>query len=123
MATIKSFTDLEQSKRLAEILSIESADHYYSWHDKQYYVVNKDCPYPYSLKERIPCWSLAALLSVLPDKIHLDNETYHLNFNKDEVKYLGSITWDGQKCISSKADTIVDACYEMIEKLHERNLL
>ena len=29
MATIKSFTDLQQSKKLAEILPIESADMYY----------------------------------------------------------------------------------------------
>lgn len=30
MATIKSYTDLEQSKKLAEILPIESADMHYN---------------------------------------------------------------------------------------------
>lgn len=29
MATIKAYTDLEQSKKLAEILPVESADMYY----------------------------------------------------------------------------------------------
>ena len=31
MATIKSFTSLEQSRKLAEILPIESADMYYQY--------------------------------------------------------------------------------------------
>lgn len=30
MATIKSYTDLEQSKKLAEILPLESADMHYN---------------------------------------------------------------------------------------------
>lgn len=40
MATIKAYTDIEQSRKLAEILPIESADMYYSdipvreWVDK-----------------------------------------------------------------------------------------
>ena len=121
----KICTSLEQSKKLSEFLTVESADMCYI----------KDKPkigFLYEeykefgdtiLQDYYPCWSLAALLGVLPDKIHLDNETYHLNFSKDEVKYLGYITWDGQKCISTKSNTIVDACYEMIIVLHERKLL
>lgn len=70
MEIIKSYTDLEQSKRLAEILPIESADYHYITQGENSYI------YPYSLsgddikqynKENkyIPCWSLAALMSVL----------------------------------------------------------
>jgi hypothetical protein len=73
--------------------------------------------------EIIPCWSLATLLNILPDKIYLNNETYYLNYDKNEVKYLGHMTWDGQKCITSKANNIIDSCYEMVIKLHELNLL
>jgi len=115
MTTIKSYTDLEQSKKLAEILPLESADNYYSWHDNRYYVVNKDCPYPYSLKEKIPCWSLAALFSVLPEGYSsiitksFNGKDYHCEL-------------DG-KPIETMADNPIDACYEMILKLNELNLL
>ena len=66
MKELKVYTDIQQSKKLAEILPIESADNY-SWHDERYYVVNKDCPYSYSLKAKIPCWSLSALLNLLKE--------------------------------------------------------
>jgi len=115
---MKSYTDLEQSLKLAEILPLESADNYYSWHDEQYYVVNKDCPYPYSLKEKIPCWSLAALLDILPDgtdivkdKADTENEKYMCTVG---VKY---------DIISTFGNNPVDACYEMIIKLYEQKLL
>ena len=80
---MKSFTDIEQSKKLAEILPIESADMWwaerYEGHttmDFQYVI--EETPYYYlSLKKPsidnysqdvindIPCWSLAALLNIL----------------------------------------------------------
>ena len=119
MVTIKSHTDLSQSMILSKILPLESADMFYRdngidvklmWeHNAQ--------------KVKYPCWSLAALLGVLPDRICLDNEKYYLSYKKDKVEYLGPLTWDGQKCITSKANTIVDACVDMIEKLHEQNLI
>ena len=103
---MKSYTDLEQSKVLAEFLPLESADNYYSWHDERYYVVNKDCPYPYSLKEKIPCWSLAALLDVLPSAT-LDSSSDHYYRLHCMTRYT---EW---------YDNPVDACVAMIEKLYE----
>lgn len=114
MATIKSYTDLQQSKKLAEILPTESADNYYSWHDERYYVVNKDCPYPYSLKEKIPCWSLASLLKVLPE-IQGGKPIIALDDNY--------ITYPHMSDLHTKADNPIDACVDMIIKLHEMNLL
>lgn len=95
MATIKSYTDLQQSKQLADILPLESADMCYKCiEDAPYDVICR--PYS-SWKEEyigllvrgdanvIPCWSLAALLDILPkseDKAfdvsygHYDNDTY-----------------------------------------------
>jgi hypothetical protein len=115
---MKSYTDLEQSKKLAEILPLESADNYYSWHDERYYVVNKDCPYPYSLKEKIPCWSLASLLGVIPEGI-IENY-YTPNIQKENGKY--SIAY-GDEELLCEADNPVDACYEMIIKLNELKML
>lgn len=87
MATIRSYTTIEQSKVLAKILPLESADMYYKyvlpksniiehnpqngspvealkWYNKGYTYSDRK---PLSLEEYcIPCWSLAALLGVLP---------------------------------------------------------
>lgn len=91
MSTIKSYTDIEQSKKLAEILPIESADGFWEYHDKWcsegdewegYEDYPRAEPYlEYTRKENewkedksdVPCWSLAALLELLGDgnwKIH-----------------------------------------------------
>ena len=112
MATIKSYTDLEQSKKLAEILPLESAD--MSW--KHYVPDFASDGYGISLdtieyNTDIPCWSLAALLDVLPNASILlkgFDKIYDLTNSSGEI---------------AKADNPVDACYEMILKLNELNLL
>lgn len=121
---MKGYTDLEQSKKLAEILPLENADNYYSWHDERYYVVNKDCPYPYSLKEKIPCWSLAALLNLIPKHIkdfnvlRIDISENEFAIWYDEIGYGVNLELPD---IWMKEP--VDACVEMILKLHEQKLL
>jgi hypothetical protein len=123
---MKSYTDLEQSKKLAEILPLESADNYYSWHDERYYVVNKDCPYPYSLKEKIPCWSLAALLQVLPLGIYdeFDNCDYELEIDMiDKMpRYirLGDI-YHSKFPYDFEKDTLLDNVVESIIWLNDNN--
>ncbi len=122
MATIKSFTDLEQSKELAKILPIKSADMCYKCIGEDPYDV---CLRPYSewreeykgllvAKEvdAIPCWSLTALLSVLPN--------YQLQTQDDGIGVLCSC--NGKFNIVT-ANNPVDACVEMILKLHELNLI
>jgi len=120
MATIKSFTDLQQSKKLAEILPLESAD--YCWGLDAETLHYNSSPYPcawkdYSCKEYyIPCWSLAALLSVLPfidfttPKLIGTHKTLYRCMYNDDLK-------------SHAYNNPVDACVAMIEKLNELNLL
>lgn len=60
----------------------------------------------------IPCWSLAALLDVLPN--------YQLQTQDDGIGLLCSC--NGKFNIITE-DNAVDACVAMIEKLHELNLL
>ena len=77
MSTIKSYTDILQSRKLADILPLESADMYWSrctitdFGDGVLKVSYSIEPFNISqfrnTKEDIPCWSLAALLGVLPD--------------------------------------------------------
>ena len=61
----------------------------------------------------IPCWSLAALLGVLPD--------YSLQSNPNGTVFVVSDT--KKPIMSDDYDNPVDACVEMILKLHELNLL
>lgn len=113
---MKSYTDLEQSRKLAEILPIESADMFYRgngidvklmWEHNAQKVTN-------------PCWSLAALLDVLPEGV-IENY-YAPNLQKENGKYSIAYCNEELLCIAI-ADNPIDACYEMILKLNEQKLL
>ena len=120
MATIKSYTDIEQSKKLAKILPFESADMYYPWYieeDRDNIKSGHRISIPsvgnFIHKVNIlPCWSLASLIGVLPEKyteLIKEGGMYRIII-KDS--YMTSLFYNP-----------VDACYEMILKLHELNLL
>ena len=130
---MKSFTDLSQSKKLAEILPLESADMWwaerYAGRVENYEYIVEEKPVYYlsftkpsegnysqdTIKD-IPCWSLAALLDVLPE-IHLKKYIY-----AGITKYYTTLI--GIRQFNSKHyDNPVDACYEMVLKLHEQKLL
>lgn len=106
---MKSYTDLQQSKKLAEILSLKSADMYY-WCGEQIRIGSYKA---IDIDYDIPCWSLAALLSVLP-KIHKLKPI--LDLEENSIQYSGIDVY-------VIADNPVDACYEVIIKLYELNLL
>lgn len=118
MATIKSYTDLEQSKKLAEILPLESADYY---HATGAGIVITTSYITYFGKERcipaydgaVPCWSLVALFSVLPNGIVMNKDSQNGKYHCSS-SYIGTYV---------TADNPVDACYKMILKLNELNLL
>ena len=124
MATIKSYTSFEQSKKLAEILPIESADMYYEkgrgigGSDRIQFGNYADMGIAESMLgiKTIPCWSLAILLSTLTENkiCHYDDRYYCQYMSKgDEFPIYSTAEYDNP----------VDACVEMIEKLHELNLL
>lgn len=122
MATIKSYTDLEQSKKLSEILPHESADMRYEYpsiekdeiqepmigfHTSSFNWFKDSDSFIY-----FPCWSLAALLAILPSGKALIH-------NKESNDY---------KCICNNIDTAfydnpIDACVAMIERLNELKML
>ena len=132
---MKTYTDIEQSKKLAEILPIESADMaYYAWCilKNSEYVVSplqgstiEDLQETYG-NQVIPCWSLTALLDVLP--VSCDDGQHCLaliNPNpSDKTEWLCAYEDDnGNLMMECYADNSVDACYEMILKLHELKML
>lgn len=119
---MKSYTDLAQSKILAEILPLESADMYYytvNGHSEWYKTPNILENINDIDENSIPCWSLAALLSVLCS-------------NANDVR-LGGTAWywwcqplfsDFSKYIDSTGGgELVDVCCEIISKLKEENLI
>ena len=117
---MKGYTDLEQSKALAKILPLESADMEYMFLKKDNSAVSR-VPFvkdgteePDSSYKYVPCWSLAALLGVLP-KIQGFTPTISLYYNY--------ITYPHRDDLYTNADNLVDACVAMIEKLHELKLL
>ena len=111
MATIKSYSDLQQSKKLAKILPLESADMYW-------YLATKGNPKAMFNEGHnkygdfeLPCWSFAALLNILPNANILlkgFDKIYDLTNSGGEI---------------ARANNPVDACVTMIERLHERKML
>jgi hypothetical protein len=119
---MKAYTDIEQSKKLAEILPLESAD--MNWHELpsigffarafQYKLDNG------ATEGLFPCWSLTALLSVLcRAELEKDYATWDDSIN---LFYRVKV-YKPDVYVTNWQDNPVDACYEMILKLHELNLL
>jgi len=157
MATIKSYTDVEQSRKLAEILPLESADGFWEYHDKwcsegDEWEGYEDYPRaePYSAfrrkenewkedKSDIPCWSLAALLNVLPNEIITDKSRFECHYQIDIRKYDGGdnttlyqIAYGNSRGSSGswhdmintgERENLIDACADMIENLHKLKML
>jgi len=131
MATIKSFTDLEQSRNLAEILPFESADMRIGNYVGKYACIDGTNVHYYHKSESfeapeiIPCWSLAALLNILHSNAK-DIPSLSGGGYKDG-KYISDwcLDYEFENGYYQKtfADNPVDACVEMIEKLHEQKLL
>ena len=129
---MKSYTDINQSKKLAEILPIESAD--------MHYIIvgtNEEPKHIVGLGEyigilpSIPCWSLAALLEILPTYLfefergidlnvypNLNGRGWHCSYMPNCIEYMKT---DKFKLITSE-NTLIDACVEMILKRNELKL-
>jgi hypothetical protein len=127
MATIKSYTDFSQAKKLAEILPLESADMHYHYDNdfgelESIPTITEEDDHFALFPKDFSCWSLAALLSVLPD--HFYDETGRKKFGIDKGDCSYYVFYETQNSyIQTSADNPVDACYEMIIKLHEKKIL
>lgn len=120
---MKAFTDISQSKKLTEILPLESADMCFNTRNNMPPLMT-----PYSKFNEffnmetpdflIPCWSLAALLDVI-------NNNYYTTLYHDGVAWnIKIIHHDNVKDKHGVyAGTPIDACYEMIIKLNELKML
>lgn len=132
MATIKSYTDIEQSKKLAEILPLESADMYYTpslikGHTGYFPHLKRKLLIDWDIEQAIPCWSLASLLEQLPYELcDDDGNSSYLQMNKEDDVYQLVYTdhhGDFESIETDRHEHFVDACVDMIIKLNELNLL
>ena len=126
---MKSYTDIEQSKKLAEILPLESADMVLPFtheENNEYvpgYAVSRNYMEAYNEmlllpamdKDTIskliqPAWSFAVLLNKLPSSTLDSSNDHHYRLHCMER-------------FTEWHDNAIDACCEMIIKLHERKML
>ena len=129
---MKAYTDIEQSKKLAEILPLESADMRYGYiapydySDRMYDGGYDEIPYPkdfliknpnFSANEydaELPCWSLSALLEILSMPTLIQDKA------DDELFWQCSVyDEEGEEICEVYASDKVDACYKMVLELHK----
>ena len=135
---MKSYTDIEQSKKLAEILPIESADMYWKNGVSNKYI---QCLTPFVIDDYgsnvnydydIPCWSLAALFKILPiftkptafsidvsvPSVTKTDNGWLLKYNGDFTLYINNGK-DTEAPVEFLADNPIDAAFEMVCWLKE----
>lgn len=119
---MKSYTDIEQSKELAKILPFESADLCYNDGEPRIgyasLAIKRD--------DYFPCWSLSALIQVLPITIvdtwtdyclMLDIKAKMPRYVKYGDVYHPEFPWDFKK------QSLLDSIVESIFWLHKNNYL
>lgn len=139
---MKHYTSIEQSKKLLELgLNPESADMCYSYYGNSKYnptIAYKGqqwflCQIRNSLHDDIPCWSLGALLEVMPI-IKKGIDEYLPYFIKGSEIWKGKIQsfWycsyallddSNTELITFKNSTKIEAAYNMVVWLLENNYI
>jgi hypothetical protein len=143
---MKAYTDLKQSKKLAEFLPLESADmHYATWTilDGNFIVSPNQGSTIKSLQEDygnqiIPCWSLASLMNLLPSEftevgkysttkyeIHIrkykftdDTDLHQIAYGNYKIYEDGSSSWKDM-INTGEREELLDAVFDMIVWLKE----
>lgn len=147
---IKAYTDLKQSEDLMKYLPISSADMYYEFDwDLDFNTRYKSIPIVIEksnhfelYSQDIPCWSLAALINLLPNEFTTENKfgifKYTIRIRKYKLtedidvhqiaygnyKYYkdGSSSWKDMINTGEKEE-LLDAVFDMICWLHEQKLI
>ena len=120
-------TTIEQSKKLAEILPLESADMIYTMVNGYHTPFIRIETIEEMDEDDVLCWSLAALLGVIKKCGLIDLRFLSSTFDGrgNHLTNVWCCTFEdiGTVTLNLYADNPIDACYEMILKLHELNLL
>lgn len=118
-----NYTTPEQSKKLLELgLNPESADLYYLViTDDEYSDYPKASDKETILRE-LPCWSLGALIDLMPYEIKEDGDTYRLLITHKLAQY-PRLTTLWPSLYNSHADSTFEAAYNMMVWLLENKYL
>ena len=121
----KICTSIEQSEKLIELgIDVNTADMYWWATSKRYYIEAMDDGDFNEREGHIRAWSLAALFDVIPKHIK-DYNVLRIDISENDF----AIWYDEIGCGVNNdlpnitMESAVDACYEMILKLNELNLL
>ena len=126
----KHYTTIEQSKKLLELgLNPESADMVAFPESEDNWEFTISMPfkeYKGKKKESIPCWSLGALLEVMPERISINDEpSYSLVLEKRCGSY--NLTYGSYKRIVDNVTTVgltpIEAAFSMVVWLLENGYI
>lgn len=73
---MKTYTDIEQSKRLSAILDADTADLIYINNENDDYILTSMF-YGDDDDDDVPCWSLGALFNQLPCTLEVNGDEYN----------------------------------------------
>ena len=122
-----NYTSVEQSKKLLELgISPETADLKFKYDHNEHHCIeipmmvivpNWDDEY----NKDIPCWSVGALLEIMPIIIRKDKRHYYT------LHIIGhrKVIYAKNRCVFHKeiARPLIDACYNMVVWLLENNFI
>lgn len=130
---MKAYTDIEQSKKLAKILLIESADMAYAtWticNNGEYVLLPLQDVSINELQELygneiIPAWSLSALLQLFPhDDTHGVEINNYCGANEKVWFIRGDYEFTSTRTFIRISDELIDGLVELIIELKNNNLL
>ena len=119
----KICTTIEQSKKLAEILPLESADMYWWATSKRYYIEAMDDGDFNEAEGHIPAWSLSALLGMMPKLYEFENDPDDGGCQPNLCKGWDNNQWHvvyrSSIYITGWYDDPLDAVFEMVCWLKE----
>ena len=133
---MKSYTNIEQSRTLAEILPKETADQ--TWQrvaiaganlgvpEEIQYRHNGDMPFQIYSGIGVPCWSLAALLDVIKQVKEINHQRVTILVGRFAGNhwYVELLRVQDERLVEFKhSKELVDTCVEMILRLYEQKLL
>ena len=123
---MKHYTTIEQSKKLLELgLSAESADMWYERidHELTEYSCNPLLKSDAALYKGLPCWSLGALLEVMPQVSDRFSNYPILVRNRDGLYAFTDKMPFAEKVDTAYYKTSIEAAYNMIVWLFENGYI
>jgi hypothetical protein len=123
MNNIKAYTNINQSKVLAEILPIKSADMHYVLIDTDNNKYSAGLGKYIGILPHYPCWSLAALLDYIKNKCGYFELVYLKSTIDGRANRLENVYRLSTDIYDIYEKEAIDAAFKMIIKLHELNLL